>query len=1040
MQKFKRITSILTVLSFIALASPFQGKAVYAAEKNRSSVNMVSSKNNNDVPSKKSNYGVKAPTKEEKAWMDKNMIKTTKVDLNSLAHQRKSNEKNKASELRTDRINSLSKSAANENATSELPSSADNSTLKYFPTIGNQGSLGTCASFATTYYQMSYTLNFDRNKDAKNDPNNLNKYSPKWTYNFVNGINNNGSSISGNYRIMQENGVPSLADYPYSPDTVPETNYRAWPTNASIYKTAMKNRIDESGYVTIGDNSTKTPITSPSDSHLNEVKSLLANGKVLTFTTYIFSWNTSDYVVKDDPSTTLDDDYVGQSICAWENRTQDGGHAMTVVGYNDNIWVDLNKDGKVEPGEKGAFKIANSWGTDWGNKGFMWISYDALNEVSSVNNNPSGTSRMPVFDSNTLYWISVKPSTYTPKVMAQFTLNTSKRDQIITKFNLDGNKDTDINFRPGILLINGGDFSFDGTANACDSSFVIDLTSLLDKADKKDFLSHKWGVEISDTSKDGSPLTIKDFKIIDNSTSNEYTAPISMPTILDGNMTKFCVNSVNIAAPTNLHSDSQTLTSIHLSWTPSSTSSVVGYDIYESGQKMWTSTKPEFTVDNLTPGESHDFSVLAYDADGNYSILSNSIEVSTLQDNIPPTTPTNLICTSKSSKSVSLSWSPSTDNYKVRYHVYRLGKTHLYTIPALVADTTDTKTTDESVNSNSEYTYYVEAYDGYNCSQSSNNLNVTTDASKSTIYYKSAAGRNNIHYCIDGTWTAVPGKLMSDSTYSGYKEYTIDLGSDNSAKVCFNLNGGNWDNNNSNNYTVGEGNWTIDGDTHTMTQDVPQIKDSITAPSNLTATNTTDSSVTLTWNESKVIGSKYVAGYGIYRDDKLIGLSIGATSYTDTNISPKNTKYNYYVRALDSMNNPISDKSNTITVGGEVGNVVTIYYKQGYSTPYIHYCVDGGSWTSVPGVKIPTSDIAGYNKITIDLGMAAKLQACFNDGNGKWDNNQGKNYTFQAGTYTFVPGSNGASGTITKGGPVNQGISKFISMLGDNIFSSIKAA
>jgi hypothetical protein len=38
-------------------------------------------------------------------------------------------------------------------------------------------------------------------------------------------------------------------------------------------------------------------------------------------------------------------------------------HAMTIVGYDER---------------KQAFKIINSWGTDWGEKGFGWISYEAF--------------------------------------------------------------------------------------------------------------------------------------------------------------------------------------------------------------------------------------------------------------------------------------------------------------------------------------------------------------------------------------------------------------------------------------------------------------------------------------------------------------------------------------------------------------------------------------------------------------------------------------------------------------------------------------
>ena len=46
-----------------------------------------------------------------------------------------------------------------------------------------------------------------------------------------------------------------------------------------------------------------------------------------------------------------------------ENEPVKGGHAMTVIGYDDF------KNG-------GSFEIVNSWGTDWGDNGYFWISYD----------------------------------------------------------------------------------------------------------------------------------------------------------------------------------------------------------------------------------------------------------------------------------------------------------------------------------------------------------------------------------------------------------------------------------------------------------------------------------------------------------------------------------------------------------------------------------------------------------------------------------------------------------------------------------------
>ena len=86
--------------------------------------------------------------------------------------------------------------------------------------------------------------------------------------------------------------------------------------------------------------------------------------------------------------TADDDATVGKSVAYWVNGTA-GYHAMTVVGYNDQIWTDINGNGVVDNGEKGAFRIANSWGTGCKEGGFCWMAYDALKGSSAVSGAPS---------------------------------------------------------------------------------------------------------------------------------------------------------------------------------------------------------------------------------------------------------------------------------------------------------------------------------------------------------------------------------------------------------------------------------------------------------------------------------------------------------------------------------------------------------------------------------------------------------------------------------------------------------------------------
>ena len=101
-----------------------------------------------------------------------------------------------------------------------------------------------------------------------------------------------------------------------------------------------------------------------------------------------------------------------------------------------------------------------------------------------------------------------------------------------------------------------------------------------------------------------------------------------------------------------------------------------------------------------------------------------------------------------------------------------------------------------------------------------------------------------------------------------------------------------------------------------------------------------------------------------------------------------------------------SSKVVTYTIKDISQNKTTIFYK-GYSNAYIHYKVGNGAWTSAPGVKMDTSnELEGYtHKIVIDLNDADSLIACFNNGSGSWDSNNGKDYTFKSGTYTFSSGT-----------------------------------
>lgn len=372
-------------------------------------------------------------------------------------------------------------------------------------------------------------------------------------------------------------------------------------------------------------------------------------------------------------------------------------------------------------------------------------------------------------------------------------------------------------------------------------------------------------------------------------------------------------------------------------------------------------------------------------------------------DQVAPSTPASLTLGSRSTSSVSFAWSASTDNVGVvQYEVWRNN--------SKIGITATTYFTDTGLSADTAYSYKIRAMDAAgNYSAFSSDLNVTTvSGNKVTIYYKQGYGSPYIHYRpAGGVWSIPPGFPMSASEAPGYYKLTIDVGSATGLEAVFNDGNGSWDNNGGNNYMFPLGVSTFNSGSispgapaaNTVTV---YYKQGYSAP----RIHYRPAGGTWTTSPGDLMPASEVPGYNKAIINVGTANGLEAVFNNGSGTWDNNNGSNYFFPL------GVSTFSNgTITSGAPTVNTVTIYYKRGYGTPYIHWRPEGGNWTNVPGQAMQNSEVAGYSKITLTIGSANRAEVCFNNGSGSWDNNYGSNYWFNAGTSTFNNGS------ITSGTP-----------------------
>ena len=405
-----------------------------------------------------------------------------------------------------------------------LPSSLDNSTKLYFRPVFNQTD-GCCAQASGIAYNFTYEINRKRGTSANVSSN---QFPTHYTYNFLNsGSGQNGSWYTDGWEIIKANGCPTVSAY----GGLASGGSTRWYSGYTNYETDMNNRVKDYFAIDVSTPEGLETLKYWMYDHLEGA----SDGSIVNFAAGI---SNTGY------------DMVSGKIVSWGSPVN---HAMTFVGWDDNISYDFNNDGNItndvdinndgvvnmKDWERGALIMVNSWGTYWGNNGKAFVMYRLLAEP--VENGG--------IHANKVYGIHVKAS-QTPQLIMKVKIAHSSRQLIKISAGVSANiSDTEpehiLNFP--LFSKQGGDYPMNGS-NSNPVEIALDVSSLLTYVNSGENVKFFLKVREDDLYSQGSGQ-IYDFSIKDGE-GNEYVCSSHNITINNNSVTLLSiVASTNFNAP-----------------------------------------------------------------------------------------------------------------------------------------------------------------------------------------------------------------------------------------------------------------------------------------------------------------------------------------------------------------------------------------------------------------------------------------------------------------------------------------------------------
>jgi hypothetical protein len=213
------------------------------------------------------------------------------------------------------------------------------SLIKFAPKRGDQGQQGSCVAWAAAYSARSIM----EARETGANPNQV-RYSPSFLYNQIALEGCQGSYLPEALKVMEKEGLVAYEAFPYT-----DQDCNRKPGSADFQK-AADHKINGYQRLTGGRDGTDAKSV-----NMLAIKQNIAQGAPVLIGMMV-GGSFMQNMVGQEKWLPTEEDY---------QMTGFGGHAMTVIGYDDF---------KFSP-SMGGFQIMNSWGEAWGKEGICWVAY-----------------------------------------------------------------------------------------------------------------------------------------------------------------------------------------------------------------------------------------------------------------------------------------------------------------------------------------------------------------------------------------------------------------------------------------------------------------------------------------------------------------------------------------------------------------------------------------------------------------------------------------------------------------------------------------